>query len=65
MGGLTAYIAQLSTNMSQYNVQSQVSTSMLKKTMDAQETASVQLIENLSEMAPPADGRGALLDVRA
>lgn len=65
MGGLTAYIAQLSTSMSQYNVQSQVSTSMLKKTMDAQETASAQLIENLSEMAPPADGRGALLDVRA
>lgn len=65
MGGLTSYIAQLSTNMSQYNVQSQVSTSMLKKTMDAQETASAQLIENLSEMAPPADGRGALLDVRA
>ena len=65
MGGLTAYIAQLSTNMSHDNVQSQVSTSMLKKTMDAQETASAQLIENLSEMAPPADGRGALLDVRA
>ncbi|MGN0657753.1 MAG: YjfB family protein [Ruminiclostridium sp.] len=38
---------------------------MLKKTMDAQETAGAQLIENLSEMAPPADGRGALLDVRA
>ena len=65
MGGPTAYIAQLTTTRSQYNVQSQVSTSMLKKTMDAQETASAQLIENLSEMAPPADGRGALLDVRA
>lgn len=65
MGGITAYIAQLSTSMAQYNVQQQASVSMLKNTMDSQEAASAQLIESLSESVPSADGRGVLLDVRA
>ena len=65
MGGITSYIAQLSMNMSQYNVQQQASVSMLKNTMDSQEAASAQLIESLSESVPSADGRGVLLDVRA
>ena len=65
MGGLTAYIAQLSMSMSQYSVQQQASISMLKNTMDSREAASAQLIESLSESIPSADGRGVLLDVRA
>lgn len=65
MGGLSAYIAQLSMNMAQYNVQSQTSIAMLKNTMDSQQAASNQLIESLSEAMPSADGKGVLLDVRA
>ncbi|MGN0588096.1 MAG: YjfB family protein [Ruminiclostridium sp.] len=65
MGGITSYIAQLSTSMAQYSVQQQASVSMLKNTMDSQEAASAQLIESLSESVPSADGRGVLLDVRA
>lgn len=65
MGGLTAYVAQLSMGMAQYSVQSQASISMLKNTMDSQQAASNQLIESLSEAMPSADGKGVLLDVRA
>ena len=66
MGGLTAYIANLSMNMAQYNVQNQASLSMLKNTMESQEASSNILIDSLANMpAPSADGRGAVLDVRA
>ena len=65
MGGLTAYIANLSMNMAQYNVQSQASLSMLKNTMESQEASSIILIDSLANMpAPSADGRGTLLDVK-
>ena len=66
MGGLTAYIANLSMNMAQYNVQNQASLSMLKNTMESQEASSNILIDSLANMpAPSADGIGAVLDVRA
>lgn len=65
MGGLTAYIANLSMNMAQYNVQNQASLSMLKNTMESQEASSNILIESLANMPmPSADGRGTMLDVR-
>lgn len=65
MDGITGYIAQLSMNMAQYSVQSQVSTGMLKNVMDSQEAASMKLIDSLQTVIPPADGRGTVLDVRA
>ncbi len=64
MGGLTAYIANLSMNMAQYNVQNQASLSMLKNTMDSQEASSNILIESLQNMPSP-DGKGMVMDVRA
>ena len=64
MGGLTAYIANLSMNMAQYSVQSQASMSMLKNTMEAQEVSSSILIESLQNMPSP-DGKGMVMDVRA
>ena len=65
MGGLTAYIANLSMNMAQYNIQNQASLSMLKNTMESQEASSNILIESLANMPmPSADGRGNMLDVR-
>lgn len=66
MGGLTAYIANLSMNMAQYSVQSQFSTGMLKNVMESQEASSNILIDSLANMpAPSADGRGMVLDVKA
>lgn len=64
MDGLGLYIAQLSTNMAQYNVQSDFSMGMLKNVMESQEAASNILIEGL-ENIPSPDGRGTVLDVRA
>lgn len=65
MGGLTAYIANLSMNMAQQSVQSQFSTGMLKNVMESQEASSNKLIEALAEMpAPSADGRGTMLDIK-
>ena len=65
MDGLTGFIAAVSMDMSQYNVQSQASLALLKNTMNSQEAASERIIEDLSKMAPPADGHGSLMDVRA
>ncbi len=64
MGGLTAYIANLSMNLAQQSVQNQASVSMLKNVMDSQETSSLKLLEGLQSI-PSADGRGMVLDVRA
>ena len=64
MGGLVAYIANLSMNMAQYNVQNQASMSMLKNTMDSQEASSNILLESLQNMPSP-DGKGMIMDVRA
>lgn len=65
MGGLSAYLSALSMNMSQYNIQSQASISMLKNTMDSQEVSSMKLIDSLAQSAPSPDGKGTVLDVRA
>ncbi len=66
MGGLTAYIANLSMNMAQQSVQTQFSTGMLKNVMESQEASSNKLIESLANMPmPSADGRGTMLDIRA
>ncbi len=65
MGGLTAYIANVAMMNSTSRLQTDVSLSMLKKAMNTEEAQGATLIQSLSEMAPPADGRGALLDVRA
>ncbi len=64
MGGLTAYIANLSMNMAQYNVQNQASISMLKNAMDSQEASSNLLLEGLQNLPSP-DGKGMIMDVRA
>jgi len=64
MGGLVAYIANLSMSMAQYNVQNQASMSMLKNTMDSQEASSNILLESLQNMPSP-DGKGTVMDVRA
>lgn len=64
MGGLTAYIANLSMNMAQQNVQNQVSVSMLKNVMDSQEASSNLLLEGLQNLPSP-DGKGMVMDVRA
>lgn len=64
MGGLVAYIANLSMNMAQYNVQNQASMSMLKNTMDSQEASSNILLESLQNLPSP-DGKGLVMDVRA
>ena len=65
MDGLSGYIAAMSMDMAQYNIQSQTSLALLKNAMDSDAAASSRLIEDLSDMAPSADERGALLDVRA
>lgn len=64
MGGLVAYIANLSMSMAQYNVQNQASMSMLKNTMDSQEASSNILLESLQNIPSP-DGKGMVMDVRA
>ena len=64
MGGLTAYIANLSMNMAQQNIQTQFSTGMLKNVMESQEASSNILLESLQNMPSP-DGKGMIMDVRA
>lgn len=64
MGGLVAYIANLSMSMAQYNVQNQASMSMLKNTMESQEASSNILLESLQNLPSP-DGKGLVMDVRA
>lgn len=64
MGGLTAYIANLSMNMAQYSVQNQASMSMLKNTIDSQEASSNILLDSLQTLPSP-DGKGMVMDVRA
>ncbi len=64
MGGLTAYIANLSMSMAQQNVQNQASISMMKNVMDSQEASSNKLLESLQNIPSP-DGKGTVMDVRA
>jgi hypothetical protein len=52
-------------SMARSNLQTDASLALMKNFMEADENASARLIESISEAAPPADGRGALMDVRA
>ncbi len=65
MEGLTNLMSTMSMAMSQTNVASQASIAMLKNAMNADEAASAKLMQSISQAAPSADGRGALMDVRA
>ncbi|MCH5199653.1 MAG: YjfB family protein [Oscillospiraceae bacterium] len=62
---LTSYIAAMSTNMAQYNVQTAVSIGMLKNSMESAEAVNAQLIEMMDSVPMPSSGVGSLLDVRA
>ncbi|MBQ9947408.1 MAG: YjfB family protein [Oscillospiraceae bacterium] len=56
-------IAAMSMQMAMSNMQSAVSVSMMKKTMEAAQTS----MENITEMMdamPSPDGRGNLLNIR-
>ncbi len=65
MDGITNFLSTMSMSMSRSNLQTDASLALMKKFMTADENASAQLIESISEAAPSADGRGALMDVRA
>ncbi|MBO6232066.1 MAG: YjfB family protein [Ruminiclostridium sp.] len=65
MDGFTNVIAAASMSMAQMNTASQASIAMLKNAMNMDENASAKMIESISNAAPSADGRGALMDVRA
>ena len=65
MDGLTNLMATMSMSLSQTNVASQASIAMLKNAMNTDEAASAKLMQSISQAAPSADGRGALMDVRA
>ena len=65
MDGLTNLMATMSMSISQSNVASQASIAMLKNAMNADEAASAKFMQSISEATPSADGRGALMDVRA
>ncbi len=60
---MEASIAALSMQMATSNLQSAVSVGMMKKTMEAQETA-MQNITDMLDAMPSPDGRGNLLNVR-
>ena len=65
MDGLTNLMATMSMRISQSNVASQASIAMLKNAMNTDEAASAKLMQSISQATPSADGRGALMDVRA
>ncbi|MBQ3841182.1 MAG: YjfB family protein [Ruminiclostridium sp.] len=65
MDGFSNLMATMSMSISQTNVASQASIAMLKNAMNADEAASAKLMQSISQAAPSADGRGALMDVRA
>ncbi len=60
-----SYIAALSVNMAQQNVQSAASLKMFKNMMDSQEVAGAQMVEAIEQIPAPTEGVGSLLDVRA
>ena len=65
MDGITNFLSTMSMSMARSNLQTDASLALMKNFMKADENASAQLIESISEAAPPADGSGALMDVRA
>ena len=65
MDGIGNFIATMSMGLAQSNTVTQASLAMLKNNMDLSESMSDQMIESISQAAPPAGGVGALMDVRA
>ena len=65
MDGFTNLMTTMAMGLSQTNVASQASIAMLKNTMNMDEAANAKMMESISEAVPSADGRGALMDVRA
>ncbi len=65
MDGISNFLSTMSMSMARSNLQTDASLALMKNFMEADENASARLIESISEAAPPADGRGALMDVRA
>lgn len=64
--GIEGYIANLSMQMAQANVQNALGVKMVKSVLDSTEQNALQFVEALSEMPAPAFGEiGGLLDVRA
>ncbi len=61
----TNVITTMAMGMSQSKIASGVSIAMLKNTMNSDEAANAKLLESIAQAAPSADGRGALIDVRA
>lgn len=60
-----SYIAAMSVNMSQQNVQTAASLKMVKNMMDSQEAMGAQMVEAIESIPMPTEGVGSLLDVRA
>ncbi len=65
MDGFTDLMATMSIGLSQSKVATQASLAMLKNAMNMDEAANARMMESISEAVPSADGRGALMDVRA
>ena len=65
MDGFTNLMTTMAMGLSQTNVASQASIAMLKNAMNMDEAANAKMMESISEAVPSADGRGALMDVRA
>lgn len=65
MDGITNLLSTMSMSMARSNLQTDASLALMKNFMKADENASAKLIESISEAVPSADGRGALMDVRA
>ncbi|MBR5090909.1 MAG: putative motility protein [Ruminiclostridium sp.] len=61
----TNLMSTMAMGLSVGKVASQASIAMLKNTMNADEAANAKLLESISQAVPSADGRGALMDVRA
>lgn len=56
-------IAAMATGMAMANLQSSVSISMMKKTLDASQ-ANMETITKMMDSMPSPDGRGTVLDIR-
>ena len=56
-------IAAMATGMAMANLQSSVSISMMKKTLEASQ-ANMETITKMMDSMPSPDGRGTVLDIR-
>lgn len=64
MDGITSFIAQMSTSYAQANVQMQVSTAMMKKSLDTMEQNGTEGIVALLE-SMPTGSTGGRMDISA